>query len=327
MTSYQNFIGIDIAKETMSVSPDSQHPFTVQQNAAGWENCLKQLAQYGCDPSRTLVVMEATGPYSLKPARMLYEAGYQVSLVNPLQSHYFARTLLYNSKTDQRDAQMLAAFGRQFEPRSWQPAPPIREAIYQCLLQRDRLIRVRVQIKNQLGALRSGSEDSGSAAMRYEPLLDAIKVQIKAVDKELKVLLEMDSPYRENARLLLSIKGFGIVTVGWLLVLTHNFAFTRSGKHLASFCGLVPHARESGTSIKGKKRVRFAGNERLRSALYAATVSAGKHNPAIKVFYERLRERGKPVKVARIAAARKLVHMAWGVIRWGQPFESGLAAA
>ncbi len=73
----------------------------------------------------------------------------------------------------------------------------------------------------------------------------------------------------------------------------------------------MPH--ESGRSIRGRPSIGHGGNARLRTALYMATLSAAQHNPAIKVFYDRLRAAGKPLKVARCAAARKLLHQAWAL--------------
>ncbi|MBC8121523.1 MAG: IS110 family transposase, partial [Gemmatimonadaceae bacterium] len=71
------------------------------------------------------------------------------------------------------------------------------------------------------------------------------------------------------------------------------------------------------------------GNRRLRTAVYPATLSAARLNPLIKAFYERLRAAGKPMKVARRAAARKLTHIAWGwlgqrpraVVKKGERFD------
>jgi transposase len=63
----------------------------------------------------------------------------------------------------------------------------------------------------------------------------------------------------------------------------------------------------------------------LRRALYLATLSAARYNPVIKAFYDRLRAAGKPAKVARCAAARKLLHIAWAVVTKGADFDSAYA--
>ncbi len=73
------------------------------------------------------------------------------------------------------------------------------------------------------------------------------------------------------------------------------------------------------------RAVGHGGNGRLRTALYLASLSATRYNPRIKAFYERLRAAGKPMKVARCAAARKLMHVEWAVVTKGQPFDAGHA--
>ena len=75
-------------------------------------------------------------------------------------------------------------------------------------------------------------------------------------------------------------------------------------------------------SVRGRAQLGHGGNGRLRTALYLASLSATRYNPAIKVFYDRLRAAGKPMKVARCAAARKLLHVAWAVATTGQPFDA-----
>ena len=71
--------------------------------------------------------------------------------------------------------------------------------------------------------------------------------------------------------------------------------------------------RESGRSVRGRARIGHDGHARLRTALYLATLSAARYNPTVRAFYERLCAAGKPLKVARCAAARKLLHLAWAL--------------
>jgi hypothetical protein len=72
--------------------------------------------------------------------------------------------------------------------------------------------------------------------------------------------------------------------------------------------------------VRGRAQIGHGGNGRLRTALYLATLSAARHNPTIHAFYQRLRTAGKPMKVARCAAARKLLHLAWALVKSQQPY-------
>lgn len=92
-----------------------------------------------------------------------------------------------------------------------------------------------------------------------------------------------------------------------------NFALCAGPDALTASAGLAPMPRESGRTIRGRPTIGHGGHSRLRTALYRATLSAARFNPAIAAFYQRLRAADKPLKVARCAAARKLLHQAWAL--------------
>ena len=110
-------------------------------------------------------------------------------------------------------------------------------------------------------------------------------------------------------------------TALWLLVATVNFSSCATVEQAVGYAGLGPIKRESGTSVRGRERLPPGGHARLRTALYMATLSAGRYNPGIAAFYTRLVQAGKPKKVARCAAARKLLHLAWAVVKKQQPYD------
>jgi len=116
-------------------------------------------------------------------------------------------------------------------------------------------------------------------------------------------------------------RGIGLVTAAWLLVGTLNFTLCNGPASLTAYVGLAPMPRESGRTIRGRPTIGHDGNGRLRTALYMATLSAARYNPAIRAFYQRLRAAGKPMKVARCAAARKLLHQAWALGAKQQRFD------
>ncbi len=113
------------------------------------------------------------------------------------------------------------------------------------------------------------------------------------------------------------------MTASWLLVSTLNFALCSGPEALTASVGLAPVPRESGRRVRGRPHIGHDGNARLRTALYMATRSATRYNPAITAFYQRLRAAGKPPKVARCAAARKLLHQAWALGSKRQHFDPG----
>ena len=158
-----------------------------------------------------------------------------------------------------------------------------------------------------------------------ESLLSIFQSQIDEVELEITAVLNQDTAWAAAAARLQSIKGVGWVTAAWTLVTTLNFTTCDTVDALTAYAGLAPMPRQSGSSVWHRPSIGHSGNGRLRTAFYMATLTAARFNPPIKTFYSRLLEAGKPEKVARCAAARKLLHMAWAVVKKDQPFDPNYA--
>ena len=190
----------------------------------------------------------------------------------------------------------------------------------QRLAERESLLEMRQQLRNQLHALTHNPTVISSVRTRMESLLETLTEQIDQVDRELEAALEFDATWAASAQRLQTINGIGPLTASWLLVTTLNFTLCQTVEELTAYAGLAPHAYQSGTSVHGRASIGHTGNASLRTALYLATLSAAQHNPLIKSFYDRLRTAGKPIKVARCAAARKLLHLAYALVKPVSPF-------
>ena len=143
-----------------------------------------------------------------------------------------------------------------------------------------------------------------------DELIAALDRRIARFDVEIAAALK-ESAWAEPLACLCSALGIGLVTAAWLLVSTPNFTLCPGPTALTAYAGHAPIPRRSGRSIRGRPAIGHDGNGRLRTALYMATLSAARCNPAIKAFYALLRAVGKSMEVARCAAARKLLHQAW----------------
>jgi len=267
-----------------------------------------------------LVVMEATGSYWVALATTLAHASFAVAVINPDQAHHFAKALLQRAKTDAIDARTLARLAATLHPAPWTP-PAIYTELQQRLAERDTLIGLRQQVRNQRHALVQLPVVVPAVRARMEELIATFDAQITAIEREITQVLPQDAGWAASAALLMSIAGVGLLTAAWLLVTTLNFTIGATPEAVTAYAGLAPVPKESGTSVRGRGAIGHGGNKRLRTALYMATLSATRYNPLIKAFYDRLRAAGKPTKVARCAAARKLLHLAWAVVRKGQAFD------
>ncbi len=149
-------------------------------------------------------------------------------------------------------------------------------------------------------------------ATRREQLIAHLDSEIVAVEQEIRVALIQDEQWAAAGRRLHTIRGIGMRTTAWILVATVNVTLCERAEQATAYAGLAPNPYQSGTSVRGRTSIGRGGNTRLRRVLYLATLLAARHNPTIKALYERLRAAGKPPKVARCAAARKLLHTASG---------------
>jgi transposase len=339
------FVGVDIAAKTFTAAfalgeakpRVEKKPF--DQTAEGFSRFLTRLKATGVLPAHQLVVMEATGPYWVALALSLAQAGYQVSVANPQQVHYFARAQLKRAKSDELDAVTLTEFAQTKAMRlqRWNPPPQFYRELRQRIAQRESLLKLHNQVENQLQALLVSPVVIESVRLQLEELVHTLAAQISQMELELKelikaelsdfegldeTLLTAEQQWKRNIVLLRTIPGIGVMSACWLVLATLNFTTCDSAEALVRYCGLAPMERSSGTSIRGRPSIGHSGHARLRTLLFMATLTAARYNPAISIFYKRLREdKHKPLKVARCACARKLIHIAFGIIKSRKSFE------
>lgn len=324
--SLELFVGIDIAQQTAQISwlTAGQAPcasFTIKQTPVGFDQLRHHLATTQVPPPQTLVVLEATGVYWSRLALDLQAAGYPVAVINPAQAHYFAKAQLRRSKTDALDAQLLAQFAERMRPTPWTPPPAVYHEIEQRLQLRQALLTARQAARNQLHALLAGAVAVISVQQRLEAVITFYDEQLARLETDLRANLPQEGAWARNLDLLLTINGIGRWTALWLLVATVNFSSCTTVEEAVGYAGLGPVQHTSGTSVRGREHLPHGGHKQLRTALYLATLSAARHNTLIAPFYARLIAAGKPKKVARCAAARKLLHLAWAVVTKQQAYD------
>ena len=195
--TYELFVGIDIAATTAEVSTQRSgakvsRSFTIDQTPEGYSRLVCKLQTFGYAPSRILLVMEATGSYWISLATHLVHEGFRVSVINPAQAHYFAKALLKRAKTDAIDAQTLAQLASVLQPEPWMPPPQIYYELQQRLAQRDDLLNLRQQVRNQLHALDQHPKVIKAVRTRMENLLSTFQAQIDEVEVEIAAALSQD---------------------------------------------------------------------------------------------------------------------------------------
>lgn len=311
-------LGIDIAKLKFNVClirEDARLRHKVFANTqAGFSQLSAWLSNNGIE--QVHACMEATGTYGEALATCLFDAGHRVSVVNPAAIKSYAGCQLSRTKTDKADAELIARFCQTQEPPLWTPlAPEIRTL--QALVRRlDALIEMHTMEQNRLTA---GAVDE-LVQHSLEEHLTYLEVESTRTEKLIKAHINSHPHLKAERDLLLSIPGIGEATTARLLA-EINFQQYESARSVAAFTGLVPRLRQSGTSVRGKARMSKVGSPRIRHALYFPAVTAIRCNPQIKKWAEGLRQRGKCEMQIIGAVMRKLIHLAYGVLKTGKPYD------
>jgi transposase len=310
-------LGIDIAKARFVVALQLPDGRIRRKSCANTPSGFAELGAWLLRQrvARVHATLEATGTYGEALATWLYEAGHVVSVVNPAVIHAYARTQLTRSKTDRIDAALIAHFTATHHPAAWTPpAPEIRQL--QALVRRlDALHGMRTQEVNRLAA------GVAVAAVRtsIEAVVAHLEAQIAHVQQLIRQHLDQYPGLRAQRDLLTTIPGIGEATAAVLLAELFDKPYT-SARQAAAFAGLVPRLVESGT-LRGRARLSKIGPGRLRKALYFPAVTALRCNPTIRAVRQRLQAAGKPPMVIIGAAMRKLIHLAYGVLRSARAYD------
>jgi transposase len=155
-----------------------------------------------------------------------------------------------------------------------------------------------------------------------EAMITAIRAQLD--DVEGQMVRHVREHFAELDRLLRSATGIGRVTSATLIGTVPELG-QLNRREIAALVGVAPMANESGTS-RGRRRVQ-GGRFEVRRVLYMAALSAVRRNPAIRAFYQRLREMGKLPKVALVACMRKLLTVLNAMARSRKPWDQSLHRA
>ena len=312
-------LGIDIAKLKFNIcliNPSGKLKHKLFPNtAAGFAQLLDWLTRQGIH--RVHACLEATGTYGEALSLFLHQAGHTVSVVNPAAIKAFAGSRLSRTKTDRVDAELIARFCLAQAPARWTPLPAeVREL--QALVRRlESLIEMRVAEENRL----TSGITVESVRHSVEEHLAYLNDEIKRTEELIRKHINSHPTLRQQSELLDSIPGIAATTAALLLAEITDLSHYRSARQVAAYAGLVPRERQSGSSVRGRTRLSKIGNARLRRALYFPAITALRCSPFFQEWAEGLQKRGKSKMSVICAVMRKLVHVAYGVLKHGKAFD------
>ncbi len=312
-------LGIDIAKLKFNVcliNPQGKLRHKVfRNNEAGFEQLRGWLSRRGVGCVHAC--MEATGPYGEALALSLHREGHQVSIINPAATKAFAQSRLSRTQTDRVDAELIARFCQAQMPPAWPPVPEAVRALQALVRRLESLVEMRVMEENRL----SSGLTVDVVRWSVEALRAHLNEQIKRAEELIRQHINHHPRLKRQRELLDSIPGIAETTAARLLSEVTDIKQYGSARQVAAYAGLVPRVRQSGSSVRVQARLSKIGNARLRRALYWPAITALRCSPFFQQWADGLRKRGKGKKSVICAVMRKLVHLAYGGLKTGKPFD------
>jgi transposase len=307
----QIFVGIDVAKDRLDVHVrPSGEIFDVPRDGEGIADLVHRLR--ALEPR--LIVMEATGGFEAVVASALAGAQLPLSVVNPRQIRDFARAAGRLAKTDALDAEIIALYAERMRPE----ARPLPDAdarhLSELVARRRQIIEMMTMERNRRRAL-----TSKRLLKSVDRLLAALQKELTDIEVDLNDTIRGTPAWRETEELLTSVPGVGDKLARTLIADLPELG-RLSRRQVAALVGVAPINRDSGT-MRGR-RTTWAGRAKVRNVLYMAALTASHHNSALKSFYQRLLQAGKPKKLALTAVMRKLLTILNAIVRDQVPWQS-----
>ena len=305
----EKFIGIDVSKDRLDVAllPDDQ-VWSLGNNQKEIPSLVKQFKKL----APTLIVLEATGGLQAMVAASLATAGLPVAVINPRQIRDFAKATGKLAKTDTIDAKVLAFFADRIRPEPRPLKDRDLQNLTSLLVRRNQLVAMLTAEKNRLSSAPQSIKKDIKVHIHW------LEKHIKESNGNLRKLIRMTPIWREKEALLRSVPGVGpILTLNLITGLPELGSLNR--KQIGSLVGVAPLNSDSG-KFRGK-RIIWGGRANVRACLYMGTLTAIRHNSAIKAFHQRLIAGGKEPKVAITACMHKLLIILNAIMKNSTPWE------
>jgi transposase len=330
MKQYSHFFGVDVSKKTVDITLAHNAELIHQQftnDDEGMAQLMEWLKELKPALENTLFCMEATGLYCFPLTRFLAANSIDIWIEHAAQIK--KSTALARGKNDKVDSQRIAIYATKYldRLRLWKPVDTTLEKIKHLASLRDRLVETKKRLETPIKEF----EEMGNAAMA-KLLTKTIKSSLAAIDKDLKNveskiidIVNEDDNLKLLYKLITSVVGIGFVTAINLIVHTNGFTMLKDTRKLACYCGVAPFEYSSGSSVRGRTKVHFMANKKLKCNLHMASLSAVKLDADLKYYYERKVAEGKSKLSVLNAVKNKLLARIIAVVNKQQEYVKKVA--
>lgn len=324
---YNVVIGVDVSKSTLDLctvrwgAPETAHGSFLNK-PLGHEQAGEWVAGQLSKADKAMFCLEHTGYYGHRFCLFLKEKGYDYAAVNPLQIKHsmgFRR-----EKSDRADALAIARYGLRFQQELH-----LNTNLEGELLALQVLVNYRKHLQKQelaLGSRHKVLDACLSGACTKGVLKDSLSLQSlvrkrrRRAEREIEGHINGCAPLKETYELLLGIPGIGPVISWYTIVFTRNFQQVRDARKFACYCCVAPFKNESGSSVRKATRTSFYGNRMMKSLLVFGALSAIRHDPELKAYYERKMGEKANRRLVLNAVMNKLIHRMFATVRRGTPY-------
>lgn len=333
MAMYSFILGIDISKATLDgallscENKESILYFKAENNPEGLEKlfnlCLKV---QGFTIEKCLICIEATGVYCYPILNYATKVGAVIWMESATR---IKKSMgIQRGKNDKIDAQRIAIYAsrHQQDARIWRPVSKTVTQVKHLSALRDRLLDTRNRLNTPMEEFKQvGDADTYKLVKKaMKKSLTSIDKDITKLDIQLKNIIENDEHLNELFSLVTSVVGVGSQTALTLIVCTDGFKLFDDPRKLACYAGVVPFEYSSGTSVKGKTRVSKMANNKLKTMLHMAALSAVRFDHQLKQYYERKIAEGKKKMSILNSVKNKLLHRIMSVVTRKEKYENSV---
>ena len=328
MSKFTNAIGIDVSKDKLDVvdyQSKKHKVFTNQES--GFAQLLVWVKQvHGVQLESIVFCFAHTGLYSLQLCLLMEKNKLAYSMVPGLE---IKRSIgIARGKNDKIDAYRIAQYAylrRESITLTRLPSEKVLK-LKNLLTLRTRMVQQRAGYQSHLKGIdkcMSGQENSLLFESQQEMIQELTK-QIKRIEKEINKTIQEDEDLKRNYELATSVKGVGMIVGAAMLAYSDNFSQFKSWRPFASYIGTAPFEHESGSSIRGRKRVSNMANKELKALLSSAAASSIQYNTEMRLYYEKRLKEGKPKMLVQIIIKNKLVSRVFAAVKRGTPYVNTL---
>lgn len=326
MSKFKHFVGIDISKEYFDAVLLSPNGTIIHNQFAndlkGIKSFIKWLKSEKISFEETLVCMEHTGMYGKILSKNLLAFGLNLWIE---MSFRIIRSMgVQRGKNDKIDAERIAKYAQKNNEGATLYKAPKKslEKIRALLALREKMVVFKASLVRNVNELKSfDPEISKTNEKHQKSTIKGLESDIRKIEKQLDVFISEDENIEKIYTQSTSVPGVGKITALLLICFTNEFTMFNTPRELACYCGVVPFEYTSGKSVRGKPKVHFMANKKLKKQLHMCALSNIAHNSEMKTYFQRKVEEGKNKMLVINNIRNKIIHRICACVRENKLYE------